>query len=153
MLLTTAQSSKGNATTLTCRQTLARQDVTLNANAREDAFTSSMLVPPAYGLSAEPSGGRGFLDKRVRDSLTSRRISESQTQASGSAVRAFPGRERTHGASRRGPSAAGVCGPPVYAGVAGQEDRLAVGIRVRADGWVTTLKQESLRSCEAIGGK
>ena len=24
---------------------------------------------------------------------------------------------------------------------------------LRADGWVTTLKQESLRSCEAIGGK
>src|SRR6266571_5590090 len=152
ILSTAAQSSKGNATTLTCRQTLARQDVTLNANAREDAFTSSMLVPPAYGLSAEPSGGRGFLDKRVRDSLTSRRISESQTQGSGSAVRAFPGRNG-HGASRRGPSTAGVCGPPVYAGVAGQEDRLAVGIRVRADGWVTTLKQESLRSCEAIGGK
>src|SRR2546428_333166 len=65
----------------------------------------------------------------------------------------IPREERTHGASRRGPSTAGVCGPPVYAGVAGQEDRLAVGIRVRADGWVTTLKQESLRSCEAIGGK
>src|SRR3989442_3310120 len=48
--------------------------------------------PPAYGLSAEPSGGRGFLDNSVPDSLTSRRISESRTQGSGSGVRAFPGR-------------------------------------------------------------
>src|SRR2546422_7718728 len=33
----------------------------------------------------------------------------------------IPREERTHGASRRGPSTAGVCGPPVYAGVAGQD--------------------------------
>src|SRR5258706_12911052 len=66
-------------------------------------------------------------------------------------VSSIPREEGTHGASRWSQSTTGVCGPPVYAGIAGQEDRLAAGIRVRADGGVTALKQESLRSCEASG--
>src|SRR5439155_26891453 len=102
------------------------------------------------GAGAEPDG-RPRRRGGARVARGNRRRSVGSAVWSGLAFgAAHLVKEVGHG---RDQGTSGVRGTSIHAGFAGQEDRCAARVRLRADGGLTPLKQESLRGREASGSK
>src|SRR5439155_21975579 len=98
------------------------------------------------GAGAEPDG-RPRRRGGARVARGNRRRSVGSAVWSGLAFgAAHLVKEVGHG---RDQGTSGVRGTSIHAGFAGQEDRCAARVRLRADGGLTPLKQESLRGREA----